>query len=136
MARLTDFGRVGLSLTDALDRWATELGGDDARLFATACVLGAESGRGTADALSGVADTLADRRDVVAEARTLTSQARASAAMLVAMPLVLSVGLAFIDPSTAATLFTTPFGLGCLLVGLGLDVLGGWWMHRMVGAAT
>jgi len=86
MARLASRSGVGISLVDALDRWADEVGGEDVRLFSTACVLGAESGRGTAEALTGVAEILADRRDVAAEAHSLSSQARASAAMLLALP--------------------------------------------------
>lgn len=136
MERLTSRAALGIPLTQALDRWAIEVGGEDARLFATACVLGAESGRGTAGALAGVADTLADRRDVAAESHSLSSQARASAAMLVALPLVFSIGVAFIDPATTRLLFTTPLGLACLAGGLMLDALGGWWMHRLVAAVS
>jgi tight adherence protein B len=136
MGRLTTRAALGVPLVEALDRWASDMGGEDARLFATACVLGAESGRGTADALTGVADTLADRRDVAAESRSLSSQARASAAMLVGLPLVFSIGVAFIDPATTRLLLTTPLGLGCLTGGLLLDGVGGLWMHRLVGAVT
>jgi tight adherence protein B len=136
MARVITRAGVGLSLTDALQRWAVEAGGEDVQLFATACLLGAESGRGTAEALAGVAVTLADRREVDAESQALTSQARASAGMLAALPVVFTLVMSLVDPSTITTLFATPLGLTCLVAGVGLDAVGVWWMHRMIGAVT
>ena len=35
-------------------------------------------------------------------------------------------------PDQIAHLTTTWAGRVCLLAGLGLDVIGGWWMHRIV----
>jgi tight adherence protein B len=136
IARLIARAGIGLSLTDAVERWAAEVGGDDLQLFATACVLGAESGRGTAEALAGVAVTLADRREVEAETHALTSQARSSAWMLAGLPVAFTLLMSFVDPSTLHTLLATPIGLVCLVAGLGLDTLGAWWMHRMIGAVT
>jgi tight adherence protein B len=136
VSRLIARAAVGLSLTDALERWTVEVGGEDLQLFTTACVLGAESGRGTADALSGVGVTLADRREVQAESHALTSQARSSAAMLVGLPVVFTLVMSLIDPSTLRTLFATTLGLGCLIAGLALDALGAWWMHRMIEGVT
>jgi tight adherence protein B len=136
VARLTRRVAAGVGLAQALERWADEDGGADLRLVVTACVLGAEAGRGTADALLGVAATLGDRRDVVAEARALSSQARASAVLLVALPLVFVVGTAFVDPTTTRSLLTTRLGWACLLGGLTLDAVGAWWMRRIVGGVV
>jgi tight adherence protein B len=136
IARMITRASVGLSLTGALERWAADVGSEDLQLFATACVLGAESGRGTAEALSGVAVTLADRREVAAEAQALTSQARSSAWMLAGLPVVFTLMMSFVDPSTIHTLLSTPIGLICLVAGLTLDALGVWWMQRMIGAVT
>ncbi len=136
MARMERRAATGMSLSECLELWAREVGGDDAALVATACVLGARTGRGTAEALAGVATTLSERRDVAAESRSLASQAKASATLLVVLPVVASLGLAFIDPTTVRTLVTTPLGIGCLVVGAALDVVGAWWMQRMIGAVA
>lgn len=126
---------LGVPWSAALAGWAAR-SGDDVRLLVTAAGLGAEMGRGTAAALDGVATTLADRRDVAGEARAAAAQATASAAMLVLLPVLFAGVLAAVDPTSLATLVGTPLGLLCLAVAIGLDVVGAWWMRRLIGSVV
>ena len=79
--------------------------------------------------------SLLDRVEVADEARALSAQARSSAVVLVALPPFGAACFCLLDPAVAATLFTTPFGWGCLVAGAALDGVGAWVMRRMVAGA-
>ena len=79
----------------------------------------------SADALDGLATSLRDRLAVAAEARALSSQARMSAVVVGGAPLAYIAWSALVDPHALHVLTGTLFGRVCLLLGLGLEALGG-----------
>lgn len=137
----SDLGRVvravqhGVSVDEALDAWARRSGSPEVQLLVGAAQLGHRHGGDLAAALDTVAASLLDRAEVIDEARALSSQARTSAAALVALPPFGAACFCLLDPSVAATLFTTVGGWCCLVVGVVLDGTGAWWMARMVDRA-
>lgn len=122
----------GASLPAALAPWGRAHPRPPVALAVGALEVAALAGGARARALDGVAETLRGRTAVAEEARALASQARASAAVLVALPLVVVVLGALADPGVAGDLLGTPVGLGCLVAAVGLDGAGAWWMHRIV----
>lgn len=126
----------GMSLRAAVDRWAMAADADGPRLVAAAVAVHADAGGDPGPALTGVADTLRERRALRREIRALSSQARMSAAVIGGAPLAFAVVAAGTDRATAAFLVTTPLGLGCLLVGLGLELVGWRWMDRITRSVT
>jgi tight adherence protein B len=60
---------------------------------------------------------------------------RATAALLAVLPLAGLALAAGLGADPLHVLLHTPFGAGCLLVGVGLDLLGLWWTGRLVAAA-
>jgi tight adherence protein B len=127
----------GGGLDAALGAWAAATGPvPEVALVLTALGLAGRAGGEVARALDRVAATLRERRELRAEVRALATQARASAAVLIAAPLGFTALVATIEPAVVAFLLTTPVGIACLVLGLGLDGLGAWWMARIVEAAT
>ncbi len=126
----------GASWDDALAGWAADAPRPSVRLVAAALALAAASGGRASRALDGVSGTLRARRAVAQEARALASQARASAAVLVALPVVVSVGGAVADPRLAEALLGTPWGLGCVTAAAVLDTVGALWMQRIVSGSA
>jgi tight adherence protein B len=124
--------RLGASLGDALRVWRRErpVAGIDAA--AGALALCAAVGGRSADALDGLASSLRDRLGVLAEARALSSQARLSALVIGLAPLAYLACSTAIDGRTAHLLFGTATGRMCLVLGLALELVGGWWMRRVV----
>ena len=122
----------GVALDDALDAWQRRRSSRSLGLLVAACRFGHAEGGDLAAALDGAAVSLLDGIEVADEARALSSQARASAAVLVALPILGAAGFSLLDPSVAATLFTTVPGWTCLVLGLSLDALGAWVLTRMV----
>lgn len=126
----------GAAWDEALAGWADDAPRPPVRLVAAALSLARASGGRAAHALDGVAATLRARRAVAQEARSLATQAQASAAVLVALPLVVSVGGAVADPRLADALLGTTWGLACIVAAVALDAIGALWMHRIVAASA
>jgi len=123
---------LGASLPDALATWASERSTDDARAVAGALVVAVETGAGAAPALDGLARSLRDQAGARADAAAWTAQARLSAVVVGLAPVGFVAFSAVVDPRSVTVLVATGFGRACLLAGLVLDALGGWWMHRIV----
>lgn len=126
--------RRGIRSADVFDRWARSRPGSGAGLAAAAMAFAATAGGARARAIDGVAATLRDRAALELEVRSLTSQARVSAMMIAALPLGFMLLSASVGDHSAGFLFTTRLGLAILACGLGLDVIGGLWMRRIVNS--
>jgi tight adherence protein B len=127
----------GGGLDAALSAWATATGpAPELSLVLTALALAGRAGGEVARALDRVAATLRERRELRAEVRALATQARASAAVLIAAPLGFAGLVSTIEPGVTRFLVTTPLGALCLVLGLGLDAVGAWWMARIVASAA
>lgn len=129
--------RVGLGapLETALIAWAAERPWAPVRAVAGAFALANETGGAAADALDGLARSMRDLLGAEAEAHALSAQARLSAVVVGAAPLAYLVFAAAADPKSATALVNTGVGRVCLVVGLGLEAAGAWWMHRIVTSA-
>ena len=68
--------------------------------------------------------------------RALATQARTSAAVLAIAPLAFTVLVSTIEPRAVGFLITTPLGLVCLVLGLGLEALGAVWMNQITRRAA
>lgn len=135
-ARIDARVRLGASVTDALAAWARERPLPGVALAAGAFSLCATVGGRCADALDGLAASLRDRRGVAAEARALSTQARGSAVVIGATPLLYLAWSVLVDRRAVDAVFATATGRVCLAVGLALECLGAWWMHRIVKAGS
>jgi tight adherence protein B len=121
----------GVPLATALDGWLERRPLPGVRLAVATLGLGAETGGAQARALDGVAETLRGRLAVAAEVQALSSQARLSGLVIALAPLVFSGLAVATDGRTAAFMFRTPVGLGCLVLGLALDACAAVWMFRL-----
>jgi tight adherence protein B len=136
MARVDTRVRLGAPLAQALAAWSKErdVPGVDATAGALA-MCSAVGGR-SADALDGLATSLRDRLGVAAEARALSSQARMSALVVGGAPIAYIAWSAVVDPHALHVLTGTSFGRACLLIGIGLEALGAWWMRSIVRSGS
>lgn len=122
---------AGQTVADVLDGWSARHDDAGTRLAATALTLATAVGGAPGQAVDGVAATLRERVDLADERRALASQARLSALVLAAAPVGFAALLGLADGRTASFLLRTPTGWVCLIVGLGLDAAGAWWMTRL-----
>lgn len=122
---------AGAGLSEALRSWSDRRPIPVVRLVTGTLAVGSESGGLRARIVDELADALRRRAHARAEAGALAGQARASAAVMTATPLVLAAALAASDRSAARFLTESTAGVGCLAVGLALDLVGAAWMTRI-----
>jgi tight adherence protein B len=129
MTRVRTRVRLGASLDDALHAWARERPVFGVDAAAGALALSTNVGGKAADALDGLAASLRERLAVAAEARSLSAQARYSAWVIGLLPVGWFVVAAVTDPRSLHSLVASDAGRVCAAVGLGLELLGVWWMR-------
>jgi tight adherence protein B len=134
-ARIELRSRIGATSEDALAAWARERPVPGVSAAAGALALCATVGGRAADALEGLSSSLRDRIAVVAEAEALSAQARMSALVIGGVPFAYLGWSALVDPATLATITGTAVGRFCFGVGVALELVGLWWMRRIVRLA-
>ncbi len=122
----------GASLQQALSEVIDSTSIPALRLATTALIVGSQTGAAPARAVEGVAATLRDRLALERELAAQSSQARASVAVLVLAPLGFGLFALATDPRVGQFLLRSPVGWTCLVLGLGLNALGAWWMSRIM----
>jgi tight adherence protein B len=105
--------------------------GDDVRWLVQAMEINREVGGDLAEVLDNVATTVRERTQLQRHVQAVSAEGRLSAYVLVALPIVLSAGLAAINPTYFSTL---THGIGLVLVGVGAVMLtiGSVILNRMV----
>jgi Flp pilus assembly protein TadB len=95
------------------------------------CALGSSR---TAQTLDRAAHNLRLRSALTAQITTETASVRLSAKLLTALPIVAVAVTLMISPQVAQT-YTTAAGLICMTMCLGLNLLGWWWIRRLIAVA-
>ncbi len=137
-----DFARVqsrielGAPIPVALATWADERAAAGVSSAAGALAVAHEVGGRAADALDSLAASLRDRLAVVAEAHALSAQARYSALVVGLGPIAYLAFSVVMDRRAADALFGTTAGRCCALAGIALELVGAWWMRRILAAGA
>ncbi len=123
---------LGVSLEEAVDRWAAALGTGDARLLAGVIHLHRRSGGDLPSVLDQVVGTLHDRRDGAREVRSLTAQARLSGAILGLLPIAFFGFLWLISRNDIAGALGTGTGMAAIATGLIMEGLAFAWIRKLL----
>ena len=124
--------RLGAAPEDALSEVPARMGSRDFGWTVIAIRIQREVGGNLSEILETVAATMVERERLRREVRTLTAEGRISALILGLLPFFLGIYLFIVDHSYLSLLFTTFPGEIALLIGLMLEVLGVWWMIKLV----
>lgn len=124
----------GGSLSDAVDV-ESAVSGDD-RWFAHNLRLCEASSSSSAEVLERAVAIARERRAWSGERRALAAQARLSARLLTLVPAAFAVWGVASSPSVRAAYRVTPLTAACTAAGIALNVIGWWWMNRLVGGST
>ena len=93
-----------------------------------------QSGAGLATALRHTATTLRNETVVAAEIVAQLSGPRATVRLLVMLPAVALVMGEILGAEPLIILLGTPYGVGCLLMGIGLALVGWHWVERQIAS--
>lgn len=130
--RIGDRVALGDPMDDAVDAWAAEISGADARLAAGVLRLHRRSGGALAATLEELASTLRARRSAARELRSLTAQARLSANILGLLPLGFFAFLSVVARDDMVAAITTPAGSLAIVLGLVLQAGAYVWIRSLL----
>jgi tight adherence protein B len=130
--RLADRTELGDPMAPAIDDWAVDVGGPDARLVAGVLKLHRRTGGSLAATLDDLVTTLRDRRTAARELESLTAQARLSASILGLLPIGFFLFLSIVARRDLQTAYETPAGVAAIGLGLGLQAVAFAWIRRLL----
>jgi tight adherence protein B len=127
-----DEQNFGLPLRDALINMAERVPLVDVRFFVTALLVQKETGGNLAEILDELSRVIRDRFRIYREVQIKTAQGRLTAAIMIAMPMVMMGVLELLNPTYMAVLFRDPLGTTILGVTAVLQVIGSFLLWRIV----
>lgn len=121
MQIINDMG-IGLSIKDAVGRFADRVPLQEAKLFAIVIAIQSQSGGNLSEVLSNLSDLLRERSKLHAKIKAMTSEARTSAWIIGSIPFVLIGAVSTFSPGFLDPLFNTSGGT-MVLIGSGVWML-------------
>jgi Flp pilus assembly protein TadB len=131
-ARALSQVRIGVDLTDAMDRVADRMDCNDLRWAVMAIRIQRDVGGRLAEVLSTTVGTMRERSKLRRHVRALSAEGRLSAYVLIAMPVLIGAWLFTSDPAYMRPLTATPVGIGMLLAAGLMTGLGALWMSKVI----
>jgi tight adherence protein B len=110
MLRVHDNQRVGVPLGEAALIMAQRIPLPEVHMFAAALQIQSETGSSLSEVLSNLAAVIRSRFRLRRKVKALSSEAMSSAAIIAALPIVVTLGLYFVRPEYVGILFTLPKG--------------------------
>ena len=117
---------MGLSIRDALVRFADRVPVFEVRLFSIVIALQAQSGGNLSEVLSGLAGMLREKAKLQAKIRSMTSEARTSTLIIGSIPIFLVSAISLLAPDFLKPLCDHPTGNIILML------CGGWMLAGLM----
>ena len=124
--------RLGMGIVDAMARLHERMPCEDMRLLTSAIRLTSQTGGSLVDVLTQMVDTIRSRVEFQQKLRTLTAQGKFEALAMASAPLAAFVLLYFCQPSLMMPLVTTVTGWCAIGAALTLEVIGYFFIRKIV----
>lgn len=124
--------RLGLSLTEALDRAVENMPTADFKYFGIVLAIQQQTGGNLAETLAKLADVLRARKRMRDKIRAFSAEAKASACIIGSLPIVVAALMFLVGRDYVMLLFVTELGRLMLAVGAVMMVAGALVMRRMI----
>ena len=133
LQRVLAEARLGRPIDDALAGLGRRMRSEDLEFVLTAISIQRQVGGSVAGLFTTVSETVRQRQQFVRKLRGLTAMGRASAAVLIAVPLVLGALLTLLNSSYMSPLYTTSTGIALLVAAAISIAIGAVWLRKIVG---
>jgi tight adherence protein B len=130
--KVFDEQNFGLPLKDALDNLTQRVPIIDVRFFATAVLIQRETGGNLSEILENLAHVVRERFKILRQVRVYTAHGRMTGYVLLALPAVLCIALAFINPEHMNLLFRERMGQMLLMAAVVMQTIGYVWIRQVV----
>lgn len=124
--------RLGRSVEEALIEFGERIPRSDVQMFVTAVNILKETGGNLAETFTTIVTTVRERQKVEKKIEAMTSQGTMQAIIVTLVPFALLVLFLVVDPTFVMPLFTKPLGWVALFMMIGLQVMGGVMMKKVV----
>lgn len=122
----------GLPLREAMLGLAERIPLPDVSFLVTAILVQKETGGNLAEVLDKTAVVIRERFRLRGQLRVYTAQGRLTGWILAALPFIMFVLLNIVNPDYMKILLTDPAGRTLIYVGIGLMVVGGWVISKVI----
>lgn len=132
MGRIYDAQKVGVPMQDAVRRMMPRVPLPEVQMFATAVAIQIQTGSSLSEVLGNLSGVIRARYRLKRKVQALSAEAKASAMIIGALPIVVSLGLWAVNPDYISLLFTHPTGkmlLGGAITWMSFGVLA---MRQMI----
>jgi tight adherence protein B len=110
MTRVYDKQKIGVPLHEAALDATKRMPLTEMKMFATGLAIQAQTGSSLSEVLMNLAGVIRSRFKLKRKIKALSSEAVASASIIGALPILVALGLWFVNPKYIELLFTDPFG--------------------------
>lgn len=124
--------RLGLSPEDAFEKTLMKWPNPDLELFVVAATVCRRSGGNLAEITSRLVETLRERTRLQGRIDALTSQGRLSGWVIGLLPLGLLAAMSLLDPELVGNFIRHPLGWTLLAGGAVMELLGAWFIRRII----
>ena len=115
---------LGISEEVALRNMLNRMESKDLLLIVNAILIQKDIGGNLSEILDNIADTIRERQKVQNELKTLTAQGKLSGFIVMLIPFFLGITIYLLNRDYMILLFTTPLGIGMIIVALVNQILG------------
>jgi tight adherence protein B len=130
--RVFEQQRFGLPFDDSMVAMAGRVPLIDLRMLVTAILIQREVGGNLAEVLDNLGDVIRQRFVVRRQLRTYTAQGRLSGYVLAALPIVVGGGILFVNNEYGRLLYQHPMGKMLLGTAITMQLIGFFWIRRIV----
>lgn len=127
-----DEQNYGLELRTAMENLITRVPLQDLRIVVTAILIQKESGGNLAEVLDKASYIIRERFRLKRQVRVHTAQGRLTGWILSLLPIILGLGLYLISPETISVLWTRSIGIKLLYASVGMTIVGGLIIRKIV----
>src|SRR5580700_9656397 len=122
----------GLEMKLALENMLNRVPLQDLKITATAILIQKESGGNLAEVLDKTSHVIRERFRLKRQIMVHTAQGRLTGLVLTCLPIVLGVGIYFVDPDMISILWHRQIGIELMWGAAGLIMLGGFVIYKIV----
>ena len=127
-----DEQNYGLELKTALENMVNRMPVQDLRIVVTAIMIQKESGGNLAEVLEKTSQVIRERFRLKRQVMTHTAQGRLTGVILTLLPVVLGFAIYFINPKMMSLLWTRELGIKLLYTAVGMIIVGGLIIRKIV----
>tara|TARA_B100001248_G_C27395630_1_gene465350 strand:+ start:364 stop:1242 length:879 start_codon:yes stop_codon:yes gene_type:complete len=124
--------RLGVSIEEALNDLADRIPEADVQMFVMSVNILKETGGDLASTFTTITETIRERQKLYQKVDAMTAQGKMQGIIMACVPFVLLMVFLAIDPNFVAPLFGTTLGLILLIIMVGLQITGGYFIRKIV----